>query len=162
MKISAETIPLLRTTCGKAFSRAQQHALEAKDLIEAVGAEIERYTGKVCGSCANVCCINRHSRHDRSDIIFLTALGNEVPEDLSRRDETAPCRFLGSRGCVLERYQRPYRCTWFFCSSLLDHIAETSGPAGYRKFVAELRNITEKRTLMMHAFEKEFPAGKAP
>jgi hypothetical protein len=153
MEITTKTIPHLRLTCRNAFSAARQSALEAKALIEAVSADIEHYTARVCRDCASVCCINRHSRHDRSDIIFLTALGMDVPEDLSKTEETAPCRFLGSNGCVLERVQRPYRCTWFFCTPLLDHIAETPGPGGYRKFLTGLQKITEKRTLMLHNFE---------
>ena len=153
MEIWARDIPHLWTILGKEFSGARRSAVEAKDLIDTISADIEQHTASVCTTCNSVCCINRHSRHDRSDIIFLTALGMEVPEDLSGRDETAPCRFLGSSGCVLERFRRPYRCTWYFCTPLLDHIAETAGAAGYRKFLAGLQKITEKRTAMIHGFE---------
>ena len=154
MEITPKNIAHIRALCSPAFSGVRQSAVEAKGLIEEISTDIEQYTAWMCTNCTSVCCINRHSRHDRSDIIFLTALGWEVPEDTSGTDETAPCRFLGSRGCVLERPRRPYRCTWFFCTPLLDHITETSGPGGYRKFLHKLQKITEKRTVMLQDFEK--------
>ena len=154
MEITPRNIPHLRAIFESAFSAARQSAIDAKGLIDSISMDIERYTASVCTNCTSVCCINRHSRHDRSDIIFLTALGEKVPEDLSEIEETGPCRFLVRNGCVLERFQRPYRCTWFFCSPLLDHIAATSGPGGYRRFLTALQKITEKRTVMIYDFEK--------
>jgi hypothetical protein len=33
--------------------------------------------------------------------------------------DKAPCQFIGTNGCVLPRIKRSYRCTWYFCDSLL-------------------------------------------
>jgi len=139
---------------GTDFAKIRQSAADARDLIETISLDIERYTATVCTDCCSVCCSNRHSRYDRSDSIFLTALGLDVPEYDSNIGETAPCRFLGNRGCLLQRSRRPYRCTWFFCTPLLDHIIKTSDPSAYRRFLSTLQTITEKRTRMIDDFEK--------
>ena len=140
---------------GTDFAKIRQSAADARDLIETISLDIERYTATVCRDCSSVCCSHRHSRYDRSDSIFLAALGLDVPEYDSNIGETAPCRFLGTKGCVLQRSLRPYRCTWFFCTPLLDHIIKTSDPLAYRRFIRTLRAITEKRTRMLDDFEKK-------
>ena len=128
-------------------------ALEVRDIIETISLCMEPLTAVVCQECISVCCINKHSSYDRSDLIFMTALGRDIPEDNTGIDDSAPCRFLGRNGCILERSTRPYRCTWFFCTPLLDYAMEKSGPSGYRKLIGMLQRITEKRTSMIYDFE---------
>ncbi|MBI5849211.1 MAG: hypothetical protein HZB31_14910 [Nitrospirae bacterium] len=128
-------------------------ARQAEVLIEAISPLIEEHTSAVCPDCTSVCCIDRHSRFDRSDVIFMTALGKKIPEKDPAVADTDACRFLGSRGCGRKRSERPYRCTWFFCSPLLDRISRQASAAWYKTFIEMLRNITEKRTTMMNDFE---------
>jgi len=135
---------------------ATHSALQAEILIETISPLIEAYTSAVCPECTAVCCINRHSRFDRSDVIFMTALGKEIPEDDPGIADTDSCRFLGSRGCVRKRSERPYRCTWFFCSALLEKVMQQTSAAEYRKFMELLRNITNFRTAMISDFESIF------
>ncbi len=136
-----------------AFAEVTRSARQAETLIETISPLIEVYTSAVCPQCTSVCCINRHSRFDRSDIIFMTALGKDIPEDDPCTAETDACRFLGSRGCVRKRSERPYRCTWFFCSALLDQIMQQASAEEYRNFMKILRNITDHRTSMISNFE---------
>lgn len=138
---------------GYALAEVSRSARQAEILIEAISPLIEAYTAAACPECTSVCCIDRHSRFDRSDIIFMTALGKDIPEENSGIAETDACRFLCSRGCTLERSQRPYRCTWFFCSALLDQIMQRTSATDYRKFMELLLNITTNRTTMMSDFE---------
>jgi len=135
------------------LSGVRNTAFEVRDIIETISLSIEPLTAVVCPDCISVCCINRHSRYDWSDLIFMTALGNDIPEDNTGIEDSAPCRFLGRNGCTLERSTRPYRCTWFFCTPLLDYAIEMSGPSGYRKFMEKLQLITEKRSSMIHDFD---------
>ena len=135
------------------LSGVRNTAFEVRDIIETISLSIEPLTAVVCPDCISVCCINKHSRYDRSDIIFMTALGNDIPEDKTGTEDTAPCRFLGRNGCILERSSRPYRCTWFFCAALMDQIMQQASATEYRKFIEMLRNITQNRTTMMNDFE---------
>jgi len=152
--MTTKRIQHLIATHGTAFTGTRQSAAEAMELIEAISPDIERHTAVICIHCTGVCCINRHARYDLSDRIFLAALGLAVPEYASRTEETAPCRFLGNCGCTLRRSRRPYRCTWFFCAPLLDHIVEQYPPSAYRQFMRTLKAITETRTRMICDFEE--------
>lgn len=138
---------------GDALSEVTCSARRAETLINAVSPLIEEYTAALCPACSSVCCINRHSRFDRSDVIFMTALQKDIPEEDPGIADTDTCRFLGSRGCILKRSQRPYRCTWFFCSSLLDQIMRQAAAMKCRTFMQLLQNITIHRTAMISDFE---------
>ena len=154
MGMITKRIQRLIATHGTAFAGTRQSAAEAMKLIETISPDIERHTAAICMNCTGVCCINRHARYDLSDTIFLSALGLAVPEDITGTEETAPCRFLGNCGCTLSRSRRPYRCTWFFCAPLLDHMVEQYDPPAYRRFMRTLQAITETRTRMIRDFEE--------
>lgn len=138
---------------GDALAEVIRPAEEAEEMIEAISPIIESYTAMVCPACTSVCCIDRHSRFDYSDVIFMSALGREIPADDPAIANTAPCRFLGARGCLRKRSERPYRCTWFFCSTLLEVIEQQMPLAEYRRFIEMLRRITALRTEMISYFE---------
>ena len=105
---------------------------------------IQSHTSGVCPSCEKVCCINRHGCHDQTDILFLSAIGITIPRDETGREDTDPCRFLGDLGCMLERWMRPFRCTWYFCEPLLKSM-EGEGGRGYRKFIEGLQRLIALR-----------------
>ncbi len=103
---------------------------------------MERHTGRVCPHCPKVCCANRHGTPEEEDFIFYRALGVAA-----RPASGAPfevCSLLGATGCKLPRWQRPFRCTWYFCEPLLDSMRRDSGRQ-YRAFVAELARLVGLR-----------------
>lgn len=136
-----------------ALAEVTRSARQAETLIETISQFIEAYTSEVCPACTSVCCINRHSAFDRSDVIFMTALGKHIPEASPGVAETDACRFMGSRGCTRKRSERPYRCTWYFCSALMEQIMDMESASEYRQFLEILRTITEVRMIMINNFE---------
>jgi hypothetical protein len=118
-------------------------AAELKAAYEEVSPLIEAFTQEVCPSCRRVCCIDRHGTHEEADLLFLSAAG-EAP----LADDTLPCRHLGRMGCTVERWRRPYRCTWYFCPALLEAMPQAD-PRGYRRLVARLHRLGELRQRMM-------------
>jgi hypothetical protein len=122
-------------------------------LIEEVSPHMQESTSVVCPHCTRVCCINRHSYHEYADLVYILALGEKAPSYKEGISDTDPCQFLGERGCTIKRSLRPYRCNWYFCTPLLEDIQ--SRPARtYRAFAGLLRNITEKRELMLEEFSR--------
>ncbi len=136
-----------------ALAEVSSTARQAEILIETISPVIEAYTVAACPECASVCCVNRHSRFDRSDLIFMAALGIDIPDDDPLIADTDACRFLGMQGCLRKRSRRPYRCTWFFCESLMEQIMRQTSAPELRKFMELLQKITERRTTMITAFE---------
>jgi hypothetical protein len=154
--ISHNKIPLFFSEHRAALENVRRRAEEAREMIEAISPIIEYHTSRVCPDCTSVCCINRHSAFDYSDIIFMSSLGREIPEEDPEVAAIDPCRFLGKGGCVRIRAERPYRCTWFFCAPLLEVIEEQMPVSEYRIFMEMLQKITGLRTDMIRNFETVF------
>jgi len=121
---------------------------------------IQKYTAKVCPYCGTVCCCNKHGFPEFADVVAIIAMGGKVPQyDLSV-DERALCQFIGEKGCVLPRVERPYRCTWYFCEPLLLQIE--IGPAkNYREFTLDVMYMGHSRAELLHAFYQLWQQKKA-
>lgn len=122
-------------------------AREMKELLTGLSPVIERHTAAVCPSCAEVCCRQGHGSLREQDVAYLAALGESPPTQDPLRSESDPCQFLGSRGCIRERWQRAWKCTWFFCDPLLRSIGE--GPQQEARELTRLMNrVMELRELL--------------
>lgn len=121
-------------------------AREMKEAFNALSPLIEAYTAEVCPSCRKVCCIDRHGTHEELDLLFIDAIGETPHPEPPREDDTVPCRHLGERGCTIERWRRPFRCTWYFCPRLLEEMPGMDRRQ-YRRFMAALQRLQELRNL---------------
>ncbi|MBI5666345.1 MAG: hypothetical protein HZC49_14845 [Nitrospirae bacterium] len=123
-------------------------AQEFKAAFDLVSPFIEKHTSIVCPDCEKVCCIDKHGRYDENDLAFLNALGAKTHHDLPDREETDPCRFLNEKGCSLARWERPFRCTQFFCNPLLKSL-ENDNAKLYRTFVEYLQYLISVRQRLL-------------
>lgn len=119
-------------------------AEEMRTAYDAVSPFIELHTSRVCPGCEKVCCIDRHGTHEPEDLAVIEALGESPPPEEPLEPDTLPCRRLGPRGCGLERRRRPYRCTWYFCTALLEEMAGED-PRAYRDFMGKLKRLQDLR-----------------
>jgi hypothetical protein len=106
---------------------ATHPAVRLKQLLVEASPLIESYTAAVCPSCTDVCCRQRHGVFTAHDAAYIAALGTEAPAHEPGRPLDGPCQFLGPAGCVKPRWQRAWKCTWYFCQPLLR--ALEAGPA---------------------------------
>ena len=130
-------------------------ALALREAYDEVSPMIEECTAEVCPDCTSVCCIDRHANHEPEDLNFLKALKaygetDPLPSEPPLELDALPCRHLGASGCSIERWRRPHRCTWYFCSPLLKHFEEAD-PRAYRRLVAALRRVVEIRRELAEA-----------
>jgi hypothetical protein len=144
----AETV--FKNKCSD-LDRVKKRARELFYFINAVDPFIQKHTEAVCAVCTAVCCMNKHGYYEHEDIIYILSLGLETPVYENCGADSDPCRFMGSRGCTVSRPLRPYRCTWYFCTPLLDNMQNDSAGA-YRKFIGSLEDITRKREDMLNTF----------
>ncbi len=133
------------------FLRARELAAEVSGIVTELDGFIESHTASACPGCATVCCVNRHSYHTHEDVIYLLALHEKVPAYDLGVGGAEPCQFLGKRGCMIRRSLRPHRCNSYFCTPLLE-LMEKGSAREYRRFVASLKKLTDKRMAMLHAF----------
>ena len=128
-------------------------AIQMQEVYGALSPLIEEYTSSVCPDCVKVCCIDRHGTHEAADIEFIGLIGdNMVPPEPPLDDDKEPCRHLGARGCEVERWQRPYRCTWYFCEPLLEHM-QMGRARKYRRVVETLASLGNLRASLMESTE---------
>ncbi|MEW6601082.1 MAG: hypothetical protein AB1499_08935 [Nitrospirota bacterium] len=121
---------------------------EVMQAFKMVSPFIEKHTSIVCPECRKVCCIDKHGRYDKYDLIFINALGVRRRHDPPDRDESEPCRFLNEKGCSLDRWERPFRCTQFFCDALLKSL-ENDNAKLYRAFVEYLQHLVSVRQRLL-------------
>jgi hypothetical protein len=111
-----------------------------------------------CPTCADPCCTGRAIFFNQADILCLVARrGANLPPGQTRAKAEELCRYLGSDGCRLDRYQRPYVCVWFLCEPQMD-IFNTLPSSFQRQFINVLRNIRICR-LQLESLYEEFLAG---
>jgi hypothetical protein len=129
------------------FSDRAELSRQLKEAFDTVSPFIEKHTAVVCPDCKEVCCADQHGRHDDDDLLFLEALGEEVPEFPVEKKEDGACRFMAETGCSLERWMRPYRCTLFFCDSLMKSLACDNAKL-YRAFLDYFEHLVLLRKEM--------------
>ena len=88
-------------------------------LLIASSPLIEEYTREICPGCTDVCCRQKHGIYRERDVIYLTALGTDIPARDPARTLDGPCEALGERGCTHPRWLRPFKCTWYFCEPIV-------------------------------------------
>jgi hypothetical protein len=113
---------------------------------------LTRFTGPVCASCPTGCCVNRHGFPDYEDLVVFRALGVERADFDPTLPDQDLCQYLGARGCMLKRYQRSYRCTWFFCDGLLDDF-EARDPEAFQVFEEGCSRLAEARNSFLRAYQ---------
>ncbi|HSA77302.1 MAG TPA: hypothetical protein VLG72_00385 [Nitrospirota bacterium] len=111
---------------------------------------IEEYTREVCPDCIDVCCRQKHGMHQERDVLYLHALGVEVPRRDEARPLESPCQFMGPRGCNKPRWIRPFRCTWYFCEPLLAALNE-----GPQKKARQLSAVLQDIINLYHMLSSE-------
>lgn len=134
-------------------------ARQVAELTEQSGEYIQANTAVVCPSCTRVCCATRHSYHEVADIIYLCALGEALPVYAKGKAAGDPCKFIGPKGCTIQRSLRPYRCNWYFCTPLLDHMQKTAA-RDYRKFMGMLTVTGRKREALLECYTRMEKAGR--
>ncbi|MDI6800600.1 MAG: hypothetical protein QMD01_00890 [Thermodesulfovibrionales bacterium] len=122
-----------------------------KYSIDKIDSFIQQNTAVICPNCQKVCCINRHGFYDYEDLVYIYALGLKLPVYKEGMKDTEPCQFLSEYGCTIERAIRPFRCNWYFCSALLEHIEQGSAKP-YRIFIKQLNEILDLRKEMLNEF----------
>jgi len=132
--------------------RAKELCVEISSLIDGLSLFVQRHTEQICPHCENVCCINKHSYNAYDDIVYLCGLGERIVPRKKGIADSEACQFLGEKGCTIRHSLRPYRCTWYFCSPLLEQIGMDE-LTEYRKFISLLELITRTRGRLLDEFE---------
>lgn len=127
--------------------KAEEIAIRLKGLLTEVSPLIEEYTQRVCPLCEDVCCKQKHASPEERDLIYmkLTGISEYI---LEAPDPEEPCQFLGEKGCIKPRWQRPLRCTWYFCERLLKEM-DQGDQRKARRLIEAIKEIIELSRKLM-------------
>lgn len=126
-------------------------AQEVKNRILKIDPFVDVYAKKVCSVCPNICCLNKNSRYEYDDLIYVLALREEFPLPQRKLNEKEPCYLLTEKGCKIPRYLRPLRCNWYFCNDLLKEM-ESAPARTFREFSNTFNEMLYIRQQMLNSF----------
>ena len=76
---------------------------------------LDDLAASTCSRCPDPCCAVAVPWYDFRDLLFLNLTGEPIPPAQPLNDYGGTCRYLGPRGCRIERIRRPWICTWYRC-----------------------------------------------
>lgn len=133
------------------FMESMNLALEIKEHILTLDPFMDTYSKSVCSTCENICCINKNSRYEYDDLIYIVALREKFPIPHRNLKENEPCYLLTKNGCKIPRYLRPLRCNWYLCKDLLKEM-ESAPAKVFRAFSNTFNEMLYLRQQMLISF----------
>ena len=100
-----------RRRLDRAVARARTAGIALAEIVPI----LDRLCVQSCPWCPDPCCLKATVWFDFRDLLFLH-INRLPPPDrqlIGQRDEA--CRYIGPKGCRLERFTRPWVCTWYLC-----------------------------------------------
>lgn len=122
-------------------------------LIQAIDPVMTEYCRRTCPRCADPCCNGRKVFFNRTDLIYLAAIGETSVPGQTRSRPDHPCRYLGVEGCGLSRRLRPYVCVWFFCEPQME-LLQAESPRFQRRITDALQEIRQARLVLETLYEE--------
>lgn len=110
-----ETIAYLFRLNRERLKPAVFHAENIKSGLIQLFTILDRLCESSCPWCPETCCLSAKIWFDFKDLLFLHLTSSYVPPDPVLSDMTQVCRYLGPKGCRLDRISRPWICTWYLC-----------------------------------------------
>lgn len=68
-----------------------------------------------CQFCPTPCCLKAKIWFDLKDMLILKLCDITLPDAQPIGHPNDTCRYLGPKGCKLDRYERPFICTLYLC-----------------------------------------------
>jgi hypothetical protein len=157
MPFSAEewskTIDELKTGLSRLDpDRMRMHAERVQKGIQALDSIMTDYCHLTCPTCSDACCFGLKVFFNRTDLLYLLTLRDEIPPGQTRAHPFEPCRYLSLSGCELARTVRPYVCVWFLCDEQMALFALET-PKIQRQFLKVLQDIRLHRQALEYEYE---------
>ena len=105
-----------------------------------------------CTYCPDPCCFSAYAWFDFRDLLFAHLNGLAISPAQLMTDRKMICRYLGVRGCTLERISRPWICTWYLCPAQLGALRADAAYGKKAFFLETAREIRGERKEMETVF----------
>ena len=90
-------------------------AKKIADETAAVSPPMADVAAATCPWCPDPCCLRARVWFDLKDLLVMHLTGRPAPPAQAILQRNDRCRYIGVRGCRLDRRDRPWICTWYLC-----------------------------------------------
>ena len=141
-----QTLDYLIAIHGRNLDRATDIARDISRNLTSLFPLLEDLCISTCPWCPDPCCISAYAWFDFKDLLLIHLNRLPVSQGQLMSDSKMTCRYLGGRGCRLERPCRPWVCIWYLCPTQLGALRKYSreGKAFFDETTAKIR-IARKR-----------------
>jgi len=120
---------------------------------EHLSVPIEELCSHTCVTCGDICCIRATIWFDLKDLLYLYFGLNVFPDaqivKRNQGDQKTGCCHFSKKGCTLERTERPFVCTWYFCPEQGDYL---------NRYYPEKRQAIDRRLIEIKTLRNEMEA----
>jgi hypothetical protein len=121
-----QTLDYLIAIHGRNLDRATRCARDFYRNLTSLFPLLEDLCRSTCPWCPDPCCISAYAWLDFKDLLFIHLNHLPVAQAQLMPGAKMTCRYLGNRGCQLERECRPWVCTWYLCPTQLGALKKYS------------------------------------
>lgn len=133
------------------MSELQALARRITQRIESLDALLEDLCSMACPVCRDSCCQRARVWFDFKDLLVMHLGGDVSAPGQLRGPDDSSCRYLSRTGCMLQRVQRPYVCTWYLCAMLKEHLMQRA-PSDRTYLTNSLTAVKSARTELENQF----------
>ncbi|GAB6909368.1 conserved hypothetical protein [Desulfosarcina cetonica] len=152
----ARTIHCHHTDMAAAIQTAGKIRMRLESIFPCMDA-LCRHT---CPTCTDNCCQRAWVWADFKDLLFYHLAGITPPEAQLLGGRGEHCRYAGPFGCRLDRFQRPFVCSWYLCPAQTLILQNT--PADRDDLVTSLQWVqAARRRLEAQFIQAVFNPGEA-
>ncbi len=111
--------------------------------------------GRSCITCQEICCRRATLWYDLPDLLFIYLISAKLPPRQISRVSGGACCNLGTRGCLLPRWQRPFICSWYLCGAQQLELSSVPEGGQLKEQIECLRK--SRKQLFAHCVEAVSP-----
>lgn len=104
----------------------KRSAAQLKARVHSIFPDLDEMCAMSCAWCPEPCCLGARIWWDLRDLLFLHLNRREMAARQPIGHDEHPCRYLGPRGCRLDRLDRPWICTWYLCPPQKAYLGQTA------------------------------------
>lgn len=144
----------------RGMAGAIQTAEKIHRRLESVFPRMEDLCRQTCPRCLDNCCQRAWVWADFKDLLFYHLAGIIPPEQQLLGARGEHCRYAGPFGCRLDRFQRPFVCSWYLCPA--QTLLLQNSPADRDDLVTSLQWVqAARRRLEAQFIQTVFNPGEA-
>jgi len=133
------------------LDQVKKTADSIKNLIASIDLPLDRLCKRTCVQCSAPCCLVADVSYDFKDLLLIHLTDQALPPGQARRAAHEVCCYLGPEGCLLQRFERPWICTWYICAAQKEYL-KNHGEISRSQLLSVIEQVGRLRKQMENLF----------